>query len=132
MATGLGQVGAELERRSYSAGTRIFKQGQAGRDAFFVESGKVEITREMNGRNILLGTIGRNELFGEMAILDETVRMATATALEKTTVVVISHQVIRAKLGGADAFVKALVRMLCSNLREVTDKLGNCLSRCED
>ncbi len=64
-----------------------------------------------------------------MAIIDDSARMATATALEETVCIVVPNHLIEAKLDGADPFVKALVRLLCANVRQVTDKLGDCLAK---
>lgn len=100
-------------------GKILFQQGDAGDAAYIVNSGAVGIYREIEGRKIPLATVCRGELFGEMAVIDGSPRMATALVLEDSTLTVISAIVIAEKMGQAEPFIKALIQMLMSNLRSV-------------
>jgi CRP/FNR family transcriptional regulator, cyclic AMP receptor protein len=80
----------KLEIRDYQPGENIFTEGDPGKSAYIVESGMVEITKESgHGSSLMLASIKSGEMFGEMALIDASPRMATAIAIGKTRLVVI-------------------------------------------
>ena len=71
---------------AFDDGDVIFKQGDLSGMVYLVLGGAVRITKlTPSGEVTTLGTIGENGLFGEMALIDSTRRMATATAVGATT-----------------------------------------------
>jgi CRP-like cAMP-binding protein len=112
---------ASIEVVNVPKGKILFRQGDAGDAAYVVNSGAVGIYREVDGRKVPLATVRRGELFGEMAVIDGSPRMATAFTLEETTLMRISVDTISEKMRKADPFVKALIHMLMNNLRSVHD-----------
>lgn len=117
-------VGADeqsIQNVTYPKGKVLFKQGDRGTAAFIVNSGAVGIYREANGRKVPLATIRKGELFGEMAVVDNSPRMATAFTLEESTLMVISVETMMDKMRKADGFIRALIGMLMNNLRHIHD-----------
>ncbi|MBM3584408.1 MAG: cyclic nucleotide-binding domain-containing protein [Alphaproteobacteria bacterium] len=113
-----------LDLKLYLRGKDIFREGDPGHNAYLVEAGMVEIWKALGDRRVVLGHVGPGGVFGEMALIDETPRMATATALGSTTCVVIPDAMLSRKLASADPFVRALVRILMRNVRSLTrDKM---------
>jgi len=100
-------------------GELIFSEGEAGDAAFIIETGAVGIYKMVEGERIDLAQMKEGELFGEMAILDGSVRMANAYASEDSVVVRIPQKALEAKLDKYDPFMKSLVQILVSNLRNV-------------
>lgn len=70
------------------AGKVLMRQGETGNEMFVIASGSVGIER--NGQE--LARLGPGDVVGEMALLSEGPRTATATATEPTTVFVIAHR----------------------------------------
>lgn len=101
----------------FAKGTKIFDDGDPGGTAFIVETGKVEISKQIEGEKVVLGVVGANEIFGELATLDDSPRMATAIAVEDTDCIVVTEQDIKNRLESTDAFTQALIRILVRSIR---------------
>jgi len=112
-----------IERKVYPEGDVIFKQGSAGRTAYIVQKGHVEIVRESDdGSEKILATIGTGAMFGEMAVIDDSPRMATARATEPTTVIVVTEQMFLHKLDKADPFIRGLMHIMADTIRAMSKK----------
>ena len=70
------------------AGHVLVRQGSSGAEAFVIASGGVRVERD--GRE--LGILGPGDVVGEMALLSEAPRNATATTTEPTTLFVLAHR----------------------------------------
>jgi CRP-like cAMP-binding protein len=112
-----------LERRVYYAGSRIFREGEPGERAFVVQSGMVEIYKEVDGREIVLGTISEGGIFGEMALIDAAPRMASARAVRNSTIVIVPQTTFKEKLAKADPFIRALLGIFVKNIRSLTSEV---------
>jgi len=112
-----------FNRRVYPAGAKIFAEGDSGSTMYYVERGKVEISRGHGEHKLVLGYIEQSGIFGEMALIDAKPRMANATAVSVTVLLMIPEQAFRQKIKGCDPFIVALIRMMVSTLRGVTQAL---------
>ncbi|MFQ5444277.1 MAG: cyclic nucleotide-binding domain-containing protein, partial [Nitrospinales bacterium] len=70
-----------IDREVFLRGSKIFRDGEPGNCAYLIEKGSVEISSHRKGKKIVLATLSEGELLGEMALIDNSVRSATATAL---------------------------------------------------
>ena len=70
--------------RTYEADELIFEEGQPGAALFLILDGKIAIEVYRETSTTRLAVLERGAFFGEMALLDETPRSATARALERT------------------------------------------------
>ena len=78
----LGRVMTSMQRRRYTAGEKLFEEGQPGKAVFIIKSGQVELTRFSPDGPRSLGVLGPGQMFGEMALLEQMNRTATATVQE--------------------------------------------------
>ncbi|MCP4395325.1 MAG: cyclic nucleotide-binding domain-containing protein [Alphaproteobacteria bacterium] len=108
-----------FDRRSYQKGKKIFSQGELGETAYIVESGEVDIVKEIGGKQIYLATLGKGALFGEMAVIDGSLRMASAVASKPCVLMQLPRSVFVEKVEGTDPFIRALLGILIGNLRDV-------------
>lgn len=107
------------DRRRHQAIGVLFEEGDAGDATYIVESGSVGIFKSVDEGTLHLATLKGGELFGEMAIIDGSARMASAVAIEDRVIVRIPSDMLEAKLGQYDTFLQALVKILVNNLRNV-------------
>ena len=109
----------ELQRVRFEKDAILFREGDAGDAAYIVDVGAIGIFKTIEGGRIHLATLKEGELFGEMAIIDGSARMAEAVAMEDSVVVKIPGDVLEAKMSEYDVFMRSLINILVNNLREV-------------
>lgn len=113
-----------VDRRPIPSGQVIFKEGDSGQEAFIIDSGMIQIYKTgPNGEKIVLATIGRGEIFGEMALVDNQPRMASAEALENSMLVVIPRSDFQARLDRTDKVTHKLIGVLVNRCRSLADEV---------
>jgi CRP-like cAMP-binding protein len=73
----------------YPAGTVVFSQGDKGNAIYVIESGSVEIRRVIHEQEHVLAVLGAGDFFGEMAVLNNRPRSATAVVRRDARIRVI-------------------------------------------
>ena len=96
------------ERLSFDAGETLFRQGEVGDKAFIIVEGTAEVVLETDGGDKSLAMIGKNDLFGELALLCDAPRAATVRADTALIVLGISKELF-VRLIEDDAEVSANV-----------------------
>jgi uncharacterized membrane protein len=78
----LGALAEVIDTRTAEAGGTIFYAGDVGDVLYVVRSGEVELSvKDTTGQKIVLATAEKNEIFGELSMLDSRPRSATAEAV---------------------------------------------------
>src|SRR6202045_4950343 len=75
-----------MTRRHFAEGQVLFREGDPADGVFRLLSGTVDIIREVDGDPILLGTIGAGQFIGEMGVVENRPRSATARAASEVEV----------------------------------------------
>ncbi|MDR0410267.1 MAG: Crp/Fnr family transcriptional regulator [Spirochaetaceae bacterium] len=68
-------------QRNYKDGGLIFAEGEMGRELYIIKKGSVKICRILDGNETILAILKEGDIFGEMAVIDDKPRSATAVAL---------------------------------------------------
>jgi cAMP-dependent protein kinase regulator len=114
-----------LDRRIYQAGQRIITQGQPGTSAFLIQSGEVEIWRESaSGEKEPLRRIGAGSVFGEMALLEDKPRAASATALEATTVEIVKTMTFEKLVAQSPPIIRAILKSYIGYVHQMRGRAG--------
>ncbi|MEL0105921.1 MAG: Crp/Fnr family transcriptional regulator [Rhodospirillales bacterium] len=111
-----------FERKTFPIGEYIFKEGTYGSRAFVVETGEIEIVKMVLGKEKIIGTVKSGAIFGEMALIDDQPRMASARASKASTVIVVSRPMFQAKLDNTDPFIKGLLTILSDHVRTMSQE----------
>lgn len=111
--------GGGSKKKFLQKGEVLFREGDPGSAAFIVNSGSIGIYKVLEGEEVELATLNPGELFGEMAIVDGSKRMAYAVAKEESVVVEVPASTVEARLQKIDPFLRALMKILVKNLRSV-------------
>lgn len=119
------QIEQQYERRRVAKGRRIFNEGEAGDFAYIVERGEIGIYKTIEGSEIEITTLHPGEIFGEIAVLDGRERLASAIALTDSVLIIVSPETLEQRIGKSDKFVKTLLSIFMTNLRETHDTYKN-------
>jgi len=88
-----------LDRPSYSANAMLqtypkdcllFTEGEKGDTLYIIQSGSVKITKIVNNQEIVLAVLKKSDIFGEMAMLDDKPRAATAEIYEDCALLAVN------------------------------------------
>jgi CRP-like cAMP-binding protein len=113
---------------THALGTKIFQHGDAGDKLYLILEGQVRISREVPGMGEeALAVLGPGQVFGEMALLDESPRSADARVHSRCRVLAIPKDgfddLLFMQKDLAYEVLWSMVRMLVGRLRETNDKL---------
>lgn len=72
-------------RRHYESGELIFKEGDRAGEAYLVHEGEIRLFKREGGDVVEIDVIGAGQIFGEMGVISDMNRMASAEAIGKTT-----------------------------------------------
>src|SRR5215470_11455412 len=86
--------------REFPKGHVLFREGEPGKEMFVLQSGKVAISKRVRDVEKVLATLGPGEFFGEMAIISNKPRNATATVAESAKVLVIDPKTFEGMIRG--------------------------------
>ena len=76
----------------FQDGQVVFCENEPGNDLYILQRGKVRITKFIKGNDVQLNVMNPGDIFGEMALLENKPRSASATAIEETELLVINKQ----------------------------------------
>jgi EAL domain-containing protein (putative c-di-GMP-specific phosphodiesterase class I) len=107
-----------LHREVYPAGEIIFKEGDPGNSAYLIEEGSVEVGVSSTQQTRL----GKGELFGEIALIDQQPRTATVRALENTVLIPIPRQLVKELLEKTDPVVRHLLLTILERYRSTRNQ----------
>jgi CRP-like cAMP-binding protein len=117
----LAMVDSLMHERRYLAEEVIFDEGEEGQGLFLVLSGRVKITLPANVSGALI-ELGPGAFFGEVALLDQSVRTAQARAIEDTQIVALFRAEFYSLLETHSAIASRisfqLARALAARLRQ--------------
>src|SRR5438045_3308321 len=80
---------------TYPAGTVLFHEGDAGKHMYVIQSGHIQLTRRVRGREAHLATLPPDEFFSEMAIINKQPRSATTTTIEESHLLVLDKRTFK-------------------------------------
>jgi CRP/FNR family transcriptional regulator, cyclic AMP receptor protein len=110
-------TGNNIDAQSFKAGSVIFREGDEARDLFVIKSGQVRI--QIGNRTVT--ELAADSIFGEMALIDNEPRSATAVAVTDVELVAVSEKQFLFLVSQTPYFALNVMRVLAQRLR-VTNK----------
>ncbi len=111
--------------REYPADTMIFSECQKGSDMFIIQDGSVRITKVVNGKEITLALLKKGDMFGEMALLENKPRSASAIAQTSCKLMVINMANFNLMVATQPQMISKLTTMFADRLWAMYRQLSN-------
>jgi CRP-like cAMP-binding protein len=105
------------------AGDYIFREGELGTEMYIVNEGQVEILNRVGGEEKLLAVLDKGDFFGEMALLEDRPRAASARAVTPARLLQINGSTFDQMLREQPEIAVRMMRKLSRRLRETDDLL---------
>jgi CRP/FNR family transcriptional regulator, cyclic AMP receptor protein len=106
-----------LEIRQIKDRQFIFREREIAEFAFLLVSGVVQLIKTKGEEDIVLATLEKGMLFGEIALVDNQNRMVSALAVGPVQVKVIPRDVLDKKMESMDPFARGFIRGLAQQVR---------------
>ncbi|MCL2809934.1 MAG: cyclic nucleotide-binding domain-containing protein [Treponema sp.] len=78
--------------QTYPKDCLLFAEGEKGHNLYIIQSGSVKITKMVNNQEIVLAVLGKSDIFGEMAMLEDKPRAATAEIYEDCKLLAVNRE----------------------------------------
>jgi CRP-like cAMP-binding protein len=114
------------------AGEYVFQEGELGTDMFIIQEGRVEIFQTVGDRDRHLAMLERGDFFGEMSILEELPRNASARAATPSRLIVIDGATFDSMLRANPEIGVRIMRKLSRRVRTTDALLQKVLDSEED
>ncbi len=119
----LDRLCRDAEEIDLGPGDDLFAEGDHGDRAFVIASGDIEIMKHSPGRDVLLAVRHAGEVIGEMALLEDAPRMASARARSATHLIGISKKQLDVLLDTSNSAARAMFEVLLARWRETEARL---------
>ena len=119
MGLKIDMFAAETNPRACEAGEAIFRTYDMGSEMYVVLEGQVELTIDSK----VLETLGPGEPFGEMALIDQAPRVATAIAKTPCKLAVISEKRFLFMVQQTPHFALQIMKVMADRLRKMDERL---------
>jgi len=113
-------TGNDIESRYFKAGSTVFREGDEAHELFVIKSGKVRI--QIGNRT--LTELGPDTIFGEMALIDNEPRSATAIAVTDVELVPVGEKQFLFLVSQTPYFALKVMRVLVQRLRATNKTFG--------
>ena len=113
--------GMEMKSRSV-----VFRQGERSEDLYLILDGSVSVIvddTEDPKQEMVVSYLNPDELFGEMGVIENELRMATARCLVESEIISITKDEFDKRVNNSDVFVKGCLKALSYRLRSVEKKM---------
>jgi CRP-like cAMP-binding protein len=112
--------------RHFSPGQIIFHHGDPGGLLYIIMRGKVKIAHSTpEGQEALLAILGEDDFFGELALLDDSPRSATAEAIQTTETLTLHRDEFISFISNDPKFSLHVLKTLARNIRRLNSQLSD-------
>jgi len=114
---------SEGYRLTLPVGSIIFSEGQIGDCAYIIHEGEIGLSTNINDCNVEFTVARSGDLIGEMALIDDGTRLATAKVLKDVELLVIPKDFIKRVITEADPTMVLLVKLALERYRNMRIRL---------
>lgn len=123
-AKDLANISKDIIERRYPKGSYLFFENEEGNSLYIVASGLIKIYKsDKTGRIKTLAYLKEGDFFGEMAMLDEQKRSASASVLEEADVLILNRSDFQREILNKPLLALRLLQALSSRLRSADKQI---------
>jgi len=109
------------------AGTVLFREGETGKEMFVLQAGQVSIFKRIRDIEKVLAVFGPGEFFGEMAIISNKVRTASAIADKDSRLLVLDARTFEAMVRSNSEIATRMIRKLAERIADADAQIESLL-----
>ncbi|MDH7498769.1 MAG: Crp/Fnr family transcriptional regulator [candidate division NC10 bacterium] len=110
-------------------GTILFRENDPGQEMYIIQSGKVKISKKVRDIEKTLVVLEKGDFFGEMSILNNKPRSATAEVIEDARLLVIDPMTFETMIRSNTEIAVRIIKNLAARLQEADKQIENLLLR---
>jgi CRP-like cAMP-binding protein len=103
----------------YTDGEAIVRQGEMGDCMYVIQEGQVEVVKEQDGRDLRLNVLEAGEFFGEMALVEREVRVATVRAVGAARVLTVDRKSFLRRVHKDPSLAFRVMETMSQRIREL-------------
>lgn len=111
--------------RIYPKDTMVFCENQSGQDMYIIQDGQIKISKVVDDNEVILAVLKKGEFFGEMALLENMPRSASAIAFEDCTLMTVNRQNFNQMVTTQASLISKLTTTLSERLWSMSRHLEN-------
>lgn len=124
-----GVVSASKHDRVFHRGSLMFIEGEQGEEMFILKSGKIKVLKQEGTKTIELATLGPGSVLGEMSLLIDMPRSATAQVLEDVVALAINKAILEDTYSKIPPWLVSVIKEVVKRLRDTMKKNSDNLVR---
>jgi CRP/FNR family cyclic AMP-dependent transcriptional regulator len=125
--TELDALHDRLEKRAVPKGEKVFNEGSQGNEMYLITKGEVEISISRNESKLVLAELQESSFFGEMALITDKPRTATAVAMVDSDIYVLTKEEFQRLLVKdpqlSARILLAIAEILCDRIQSTNENL---------
>jgi CRP/FNR family cyclic AMP-dependent transcriptional regulator len=111
--------------KNFNDGDTIIRQGETGDCMYVLQSGEVEVVKELDGKEHPLAVRRQGDFFGEMALFGREVRMATVRARGPVRVLTIDKKNLLRRIQEDPSLAFRIIETMSRRIRELSDEVAH-------
>lgn len=115
--------------QTIEAGRVLFKEGDTGDTMYIIQKGRIKITKRVNNVDKILMVLGKGDFFGEMAIIRQTPRTATATAIDTCELLTFNRNGFVSMIAKNSSIAMNIIEKLCLRLEKADNQIRDLAKR---
>jgi len=108
---------------TYQDGAVIIREGSFGEGTYVLLDGKVEISRKIDGRKVVIAGLEKGDVFGEISYIDRQPRSASVIALGEVKVGLLNKDYLEAEMNKTSEEFRMIMKAITNRLRKTTGEL---------
>ncbi len=113
--------------RTYPKDTMVFCETMPGRELYIIQKGSVKITKIVNDNEVLLAVLKQGDIFGEMSLIENKPRSASAVAFEDAVLLAVNKENFARMVSTQPQIIARLTTLLAERIWFIYKQLANTL-----